>query len=303
MPSSPEPIFAALTPRSTCALLRDGTIRCWGSNEDGQLGIGALGGPEDSLNGTDCCYVTATVAPEFLEEETFIDLVAGGAPWADEYYLALSADGDVYCWGTGATTPVKKTTNITQIAAGGYFACALDHEGQVSCWGSPWGLGDDNRVCDAPVAAMDGLPPKIRLIGAAHIAGFAVDQDDEIYAWGDNRWGSLGPSFTVGVSYYPARVMNYFFPAPVRQITGAHNSACALLTNGDVYCWGHNGMQGDGTEIDGFTVDSLPHHTLIEDVVELEAAHNAFAAIDSTGHVYRWNGFEDLYVPTEVTLP
>jgi alpha-tubulin suppressor-like RCC1 family protein len=68
--------------RHSCARLADGTLRCWGDNGDGQLGLGAGA-------------VRATSTPtEVPGLDGVAEVVAG------EYHsCALLVDGRVYCWG------------------------------------------------------------------------------------------------------------------------------------------------------------------------------------------------------------
>ena len=66
----------------TCAVLNDGSVRCWGRNEAGQLGVGAKDGDSHptplQVNG--------------LAQATKVD--AGG-----DFACAVTEDGRVFCWG------------------------------------------------------------------------------------------------------------------------------------------------------------------------------------------------------------
>src|SRR5439155_4036145 len=77
----------------TCALLSDGTVRCWGRNSDGQLGV--------PPSGDHCPYPPPPP--------------------------------DVFCSNT--PVPVGGITGADAIAAGGYHTCALFPDGTVKCWG------------------------------------------------------------------------------------------------------------------------------------------------------------------------
>lgn len=128
----------------TCALRADGTIRCWGSNDFGQLGTGLVSSPV--LGPVDVTGVTDAV-----------ELVMG------RYHVcARHAAGEVSCWGRnengqigdGLVTPRLAPYKVTlprpavHVAAGGYHSCALLDDDTVHCWGANASgqLGDGTRV-------------------------------------------------------------------------------------------------------------------------------------------------------------
>ncbi|MTB08034.1 MAG: hypothetical protein F2934_13005, partial [Actinobacteria bacterium] len=74
---------------STCALLADRSVRCWGRNSEGALGIGQTGGPR---------FVPTAVVG--LPGEAVAATVTG---WGG---CALIEDGSLYCWGYGASGQV-----------------------------------------------------------------------------------------------------------------------------------------------------------------------------------------------------
>ena len=81
-PESAMPLPSAAGWRHTCALLGDGTARCWGQNEFGQLGNGTT----DEL-GRPRCRSAESPGPSRLT----------GGWW--HHSCALLGDGSVRCWG------------------------------------------------------------------------------------------------------------------------------------------------------------------------------------------------------------
>src|SRR5438876_1878896 len=98
----------------TCALLADGTVRCWGENDFGQLGNGT----SDPAPGTPTTFNPSPVTVSGIP--TAVAISAGG--W---HTCALLRDGTVQCWGentygqlgNGATTappaPGRSSTPAT----------------------------------------------------------------------------------------------------------------------------------------------------------------------------------------------
>ena len=72
----------------TCGLTASGTAYCWGWNEQGQLGIGQV----------------SDVIPEPVAVSGNALFKALSAWW--DHTCALTADGDVYCWGFNASGEV-----------------------------------------------------------------------------------------------------------------------------------------------------------------------------------------------------
>ncbi|MDQ4049417.1 MAG: hypothetical protein M3131_08575 [Actinomycetota bacterium] len=137
----------------TCALLDDGSVRCWGFGGNGRLGLGntaSIG--DDELPGS--------VAPA-LGPGTAVAISAG-----DSHTCALLRGGAVRCWGFGAggqlgygntnnigdneapdqAGPVDLGPDRTALAvsAGGRHTCARLDGGAVSV--SCWGHGGNGRL-------------------------------------------------------------------------------------------------------------------------------------------------------------
>jgi hypothetical protein len=124
--------------QSTCALLADGTVRCWGFDEKGQLGDG---GPVPAASSN------VPAAPVALGKSA--RAISVGALTA----CALLADDTVRCWGddqagqlgaggaipgpasSGPALAVALGQPARAVTTGGLHACALLADGTLRCWG------------------------------------------------------------------------------------------------------------------------------------------------------------------------
>src|SRR5205085_8368644 len=78
----------------SCAVLLDGTVRCWGFNTSGQLGNGSL---------------TQSNTPVTVSGlSNIIDVVTG-----DAHTCALQLGGLPFCWGRGAEGEIGNGNNFT----------------------------------------------------------------------------------------------------------------------------------------------------------------------------------------------
>jgi hypothetical protein len=182
----------------TCALLTDGTVRCWGSNSAGELGNA----------GTADSFVPVAVCADASCASLFGNVTQVAA--ADFHACALTTAGDVYCWGanddgqlgvetaevcgaivsqTCSTVPIAVTLPepAVSVAAGGVRTCAVLESGAVYCWG---------RGFVGTPAEVDGMENVTALaVGARHIC--ATTSARETMCFGANASGQLGDATTV----------------------------------------------------------------------------------------------------------
>ena len=229
----------------SCALLADGTARCWGVNGQGQLGSGFSGSGTNS-------NVPLTVAG--LTDTIAISAVGNTS-------CAALADGTARCWGgnsngqlgDGTTTDsnvpvaVSGLTDTVAIATGGAHTCAVLADGAARCWGfngdGRLGNGTNTESC-VPVV-VSGLSDAVAITaGAAHSCARLADGTAR--CWGNNGLGRLGNGISGGTSNVPVVVSNL---TDAVDITAGSFHTCAVLSDGGARCWGAgaDGRLGDGT--------------------------------------------------------
>jgi serine/threonine protein kinase/alpha-tubulin suppressor-like RCC1 family protein len=219
-----------------CAALTDGTVRCWGWNQLGQLGDGTS---EDQ-------YVPTTVPG--LGGVTQVGAGQGLS-------CALINNGSVYCWGLSAMGVRRQPYLVgglsaaTQLSVGEDFACARRADGAVYCWGmnSSAQLGDGSDRSRLGAEMVPGLAGVAQVAaGGGHACALLVD--GSVWCWGRQEHGQLGNGRRAREPLQrPVAVSGI---AGVVQITAGENHTCALLNDGTARCWGWNemGQLGIGAE-------------------------------------------------------
>lgn len=242
----------------TCAILATGAVRCWGSNDAGQLG--ALF-PEQMIIGD---LINETPSALSANQVTFGTLASGRARRAVQvsaggaHTCALLNDGNVRCWGANNSNqllPVKPDGDIAlpspaaAIDAGGEHTCALLASGETTCWGNNTlgQLGFGNRLPFAtgtlPVIAGLDTVREIRA-GAGHTC--AVLANNDLSCWGNPNNGVLGYGSTAVANAPP--FLEVSVGVGVASVGLGSASTCVVTTTGSVRCWGNNraGILGYG---------------------------------------------------------
>ena len=269
--------------RHTCALLDDATIKCWGYNGSGQLGLDDYryrgDGPGEMGNNLP--------AVDLGTGRTVTAIAAG--PF---HTCAILDDATLKCWGLSAegalglghTTPrgpgemgdnlptvdLGSGRTAAAVSAGYRHTCVVLDNGTVKCWGlntlGKLGLGDTVSRGDEPGEMGDNLPTVDLGSGRTAIAinaswayNCAVLDDATVKCWGYNGGlGQLGLGDTISRGDEPGE-MGDNLPAvdlgSTRTATklsrGFASHTCAHLDDGSVKCWGHNflGQLGLGDNV------------------------------------------------------
>jgi alpha-tubulin suppressor-like RCC1 family protein len=230
----------------TCAATASGGVKCWGSNNRGQLGDG-----------------TTTVRWTPVD---VIDLTSGAtalvAGW--NHTCALMTGGGVKCWGSNSAgqlgdgtttdrwTPVDVsglTSGVTALVAGSAQTCALTIDGGIKCWGYNYygQLGDGTTTDRWTPVDVSGLTSGVTALAAGTLHTCAVTTGGGVKCWGDNSSAQLGDG-TATDRWTPVDVSGLTSGVTALSEGGGYHT-CARMTSGGVKCWGSNsvGELGDGT--------------------------------------------------------
>lgn len=186
---------------------------------------------------------------------------------------------------------------VVSIAGGGAHSLAAT-AGGVWAWGDNTSgqLGNDSFEDSSKPVQVVGLPAGDRVdqvaAGASH--SLALTQSGEVWAWGWNGWGQLGPG--VSADFDSTAVQIEGLPPtktdPVVAIaagqTGNHN--LAVTKSGEVWAWGF-GVFGQLGPNHPFGFSPSPVRVPIpsnEPVVAVAAGALFSLALTEDGHVWAW---------------
>lgn len=226
--------------RQTCAVREDGGALCWGDNASGQAA------PAD----------VAPIVPPTVA--SFVVAATVPATGGSHSCIARNDGTLMTCFGandagqiTTGTAPgpldVPALFQFAEIELGTAFGCGRPATGEVYCWGSN---ASGQLAADPSTLPTSDMLRTIVLAGAA--ADLAVGRNhacarvaDEVYCWGANDVGQLGDG--TGTQQI-APVLAMLPPGAVSRLEAGPNHTCAVLGNGELWCWGSN--EGDQLLID-----------------------------------------------------
>ncbi|NCU42106.1 MAG: hypothetical protein EOM19_05325, partial [Candidatus Moranbacteria bacterium] len=281
----------------TCALKTDGTVWCWGRNNNGQFGDNTT---------TDKYTPVQVLGVEGIGFLEGVSQISAG----ESHTCATKTDGTVYCWGSNSSGRLGDNTttqrlapvqvvgvggsgfleNILQISAKRWQTCALKIDSTVFCWGSNSnGKLGDNTTTDkyTPVQVLGvggvGFLEGISQINLRNHA-CALKIDSTVFCWGSNSYGALGDNTMINRST-PVQVFGVEgtgFMEGVVDVSVGSSYSCSLTANNTVLCWGYNlsGQLGDNTS----THRRLPAEVLDETSTFLSFTQNAIQVASGSNH-------------------
>lgn len=254
----------------TCAVLSTGKLRCWGYGAQGQLG-------HDNTDN-----IGDGIGPSIIQ--------AGDVPVLDP----------------------NDPRTVTQVAVGAYYSCALLSDGAVRCWGmglfGQLGHGDTHDI-----GTGDPYDSNVRTIiqkGDVNIGGTVTQIVSGLYhvcalisggtvrCWGANAYGQLGygNTQTIGDDETPASAGDVNVGGTVTQLSAGGNVTCALLSGGNVRCWGWSasGQLGHNDELnhigDNETPASADNVNVGATVTQIATGLATTCVLISGGDVRCWGG-------------
>jgi alpha-tubulin suppressor-like RCC1 family protein len=267
----------------TCAILDNASVKCWGRNSQGQLGLGNNTELGDNAN-------------EMGDNLPIVDLGTGRTATAiaagQSHTCVILDNASVKCWGSASegrlglgntnnmgdganemgdnlpTVDLGTGRTAIAIAAGPSHNCAILDNASVKCWGygmsGRLGIGNGNNMGDGANEMGDNLPTvdlgtgrtatAIAAGGDGHSC--AILDNASVKCWGRNYYGSLG----LNAGWTDSSSSNLGDGANEMgdnlssidlgtAISSKGNHICVILDNASVKCWGggQNGVLGSGS--------------------------------------------------------
>jgi alpha-tubulin suppressor-like RCC1 family protein len=240
---------------SACVILEGGDLRCWGRNDEGQLGYGHT----DNIGDDESPAAAGDVNVGGPVQQVAVQL---------RHTCALLENGKVRCWGQGVSgqlgygntesigddeSPfvagdVMVGADADTVRVGNAHSCARVDGTDVRCWGAGalgrLGYGNTNTIGDGEFPSDAGdVPVGLEVDQLAVGDAFAcVRAGAQIRCWGWGIFGELGLGNTEDYGDDEPAENAGFVDAggDIKDVVLGANHACVRMSTGGVRCWGRN---------------------------------------------------------------
>lgn len=228
----------ALSYQSSCALLENGNIQCWGSNSQGELAIGAATVRSISPQ-------TVTLGANLKAKR----LVAG-----KHHLCAISQNDSLFCWGANDAgqlglndtvtryqpTQISLAGSVQQLEAGFAHTCVA-RTNDVYCWGinNKGQLGNDSTT-DSAVPVVVSLTASVVDFALGKEHSCAVTSDNKTYCWGSRQAGQTAQ--TIDALLLDKKPILVSSLTGKRRVSAGDFHSCSIEDNSIVKCWGKNDL-------------------------------------------------------------
>jgi RHS repeat-associated protein len=228
----------------------DASVLCWGSNSQGQLGMGSA---------SSIPTLTPTIVPSLTN---IVSLTAG-----NNTTCAITNQGAALCWGSNASgklgdgTSTNRSTptpvigmsgGVSSIRTNNAHSCAIVSQSQLYCWGfNLFGqLGDASNTNRLTPTLVSGL-------GIGNVSSISTVENHTCavanqasWCWGINDQGRLGDATTTNRNIPTAVIgQSSNMSSQPNAIATGNGHSCSLRQDGSATCWGLNtfGQLGDAS--------------------------------------------------------
>ncbi|MFM8506970.1 MAG: RCC1 domain-containing protein, partial [Actinomycetota bacterium] len=216
----------------SCALLDNDSVKCWGANDDGQLGLGDTDARGDAAGEMGDALHAVSLG---LSVGVRVTAITAG----EAHTCALLSSGAVKCWGAGSNG---------RLGSG-------DEESR----------GDADGEMGASLPTVDlgsGRTAKAISAGAAHTC--AIRDTNDVVCWGVGATGRLGTGAEDDIGNEAGEMGSALVAVSLGSgrtavaISAGASHSCAVLDNFSAKCWG-NGASGRLGTGDTATLGNQPN--------------------------------------------
>lgn len=271
----------------SCAVLSDGTAKCWGLGPYGQLGNGKKG---------DRYFEPSPVAVMLSD---VADIAVSGTGTSA---CAVTKSGTVSCWGAND----QGTLGFDSPMCGPYVYTAL-------------GSFDTYKPCEPTPHAVNGPTTAVRIATGGASLGVGVDSgilrehrcvllsDQRVWCWGQGTAGQLGyGTFTETTpTHLPASAISGL---TALQVATGEEHTCAVLADKTADCWGSSsyGELGLGSAGNAASKDTPTAVSGLSQVQAIRLAGRTSIALLADGSALAWGDInyvlKDLPNPGSVSV-
>ena len=246
---------------TSCAMTAD-AVFCFGWDQFGQRGDAATHGTAPASSAAAVrVELPAGVVPVQLHISGFhaciVDTVGAVYCWGGNDYAQISPTPSTLCTLAETSygcepTPVRLEgfgpgeVRAVQVVVGQSHTCILDDMGAVRCFGQnrfgQLGAGPVAESVAAPVMPFAG---GVRVLDAGRYFTCALLMDGRLSCWGRNSERQLGTGG--GAMAITPTDVDLEDASPIVAFSCGDEHACAVRSDGQVYCWGaaNSGRLGD----------------------------------------------------------
>lgn len=220
-----------------CAILDDETVRCWGYNRYGQLGLGDV-----RNRGDESGQMGGALSAVDLGASGVVEIAAGA-----HHTCARFASGAIKCWGRNHVGQLGLGDKLNR--GDGVIESPCDAgpgiDGALGCeMGAALPFVDLGLDAGADGGAEDGALGQVTSLVAGAYHNCVVLSGAHLKCWGYNASGQLGLEDTANRGDGPNE-MGVSLPTvhmePSVALAARNAFNCALSATGQIICWGSNG--------------------------------------------------------------
>ena len=279
---------------TTCAARKDGSVRCWGANDYGQLGLDADGGQRSEGD------VHAYAMPVGLGGASAVRVDVG-----ERSACVVLVSGGLSCWGSNMNRQLARSTSeavlgpgladlagftVVRTSSSPYSTYALTPAGELLSWGklaARYGSLDPDPV-PAVIPSLDGVSDVS--VGDSHACAIAKGR---VHCWGTGLYGALGTGVGSDVVLPMHAVMQS--DAYAQQLSVSRRTTCVRLTDGTIQCSGeaNRGQLGIEPDAGGERIFALRQAANFTDyAVQVMTSDASTCALLRNGTVKCWGSNE-----------